>query len=45
MEVPLAAIGPGSKRLTVIGGTYFRLLPLRWIVSLLEWARGGSFTQ
>src|SRR5262249_39567071 len=27
-EVPLPSIGCGIKRLTVIGGTYFRLLPL-----------------
>ena len=35
-EVPLPCIGWGSKRLTVIGGTYFRLLPLPFIVRLLE---------
>jgi peptidoglycan/xylan/chitin deacetylase (PgdA/CDA1 family) len=34
-EVPIHSIGWGVKRLTVIGGTYFRLLPLRWILHLL----------
>jgi peptidoglycan/xylan/chitin deacetylase (PgdA/CDA1 family) len=41
-EVPLASFGVGSKRLTVIGGTYFRLLSLssiRWILRRAE-ARG-----
>ncbi len=35
-EVPFPSIGFGVKRLTVIGGTYFRLLPLRVIRRLLE---------
>ena len=42
-EVPLATIGPGRKRLAVIGGTYFRLLPLSLIVSLMEWSRARDF--
>ncbi len=42
-EVPLASIGSGRKRLTVIGGTYFRLLPLPLIVSLMEWANSRQF--
>jgi peptidoglycan-N-acetylglucosamine deacetylase len=36
LEVPLPSIGYGPKRLSVIGGTYFRLLPLRLIRGLLE---------
>lgn len=38
-EVPLACHGVGSKRLTVMGGTYFRLLPLaagRALMALAE---------
>jgi hypothetical protein len=42
-EVPLPSIGIGPKRFTVIGGTYFRLLPLPWIVALLEAARKFKF--
>lgn len=41
-EVPLASFGLGPKRLTVIGGTYFRLLSLasiRWLLARVE-ARG-----
>jgi len=42
-EVPLPAIGFGSKRITVIGGSYLRLLPLAWIVELLERGRVMGF--
>jgi len=42
-EVPLPSIGCGSKRITVIGGSYLRLLPLRWIIRLLEWGRSRGF--
>jgi hypothetical protein len=42
-EVPLPSIGYGSKRITVIGGSYFRLLPMRWIIRLLEWAQARDF--
>jgi peptidoglycan/xylan/chitin deacetylase (PgdA/CDA1 family) len=42
-EVPLPSIGFGPKRLTVVGGTYFRLLPLRIIESLLASARSRGF--
>jgi hypothetical protein len=35
-EVPMPSIGWGAKRLTVIGGTYFRLLPLWLIIRLLK---------
>ncbi len=42
-EVPLPSIGLGPKRLTVIGGTYLRLLPL-WIVrKLLERSERAGF--
>jgi hypothetical protein len=42
-EVPLPSIGCGSKRITVVGGSYFRLLPMRWIIRLLEWAQTRGF--
>ncbi len=42
-EIPLPSIGFGPKRLTVVGGTYFRLLPLRTIESLLARARAQGF--
>jgi len=42
-EVPLPAIGYGSKRITVIGGSYLRLLPLSLIIRLLEWAQARGF--
>ena len=42
-EVPLASIGFGPKQITVIGGTYMRVLPLPWIVRLLEQARVRGF--
>jgi peptidoglycan/xylan/chitin deacetylase (PgdA/CDA1 family) len=35
-EVPLPSIGFGPKRLTVIGGSYFRLMPLGLIRRLLR---------
>jgi peptidoglycan/xylan/chitin deacetylase (PgdA/CDA1 family) len=43
IEVPLPAIGFGEKRLTVIGGTYFRLLPLRLIEALLRKIEAKGF--
>ncbi len=43
VEVPLRSLGVGPKRITVIGGTYFRLLPTPWIVALLEGARARGF--
>lgn len=42
-EVPLACHGVGSKRLTVIGGTYFRLLPLAAVHRLMEGAERKGF--
>ncbi|MBL4684027.1 MAG: DUF3473 domain-containing protein [Nannocystaceae bacterium] len=42
-EVPLMSVGLGSKRLTVIGGTYFRLLPLAAIERLLDRAYVQGF--
>jgi hypothetical protein len=39
----MPSIGVGTKRLTVIGGTYFRLLPLGAIESLLASARWKGF--
>jgi hypothetical protein len=39
-EVPMRSIGWGAKRFTIIGGSYFRLLPLKAILHLL--ARTGS---
>jgi peptidoglycan/xylan/chitin deacetylase (PgdA/CDA1 family) len=42
-EVPMPSLGYGSKRLTVVGGTYFRLLPLHAIEGLLERARANGF--
>jgi peptidoglycan-N-acetylglucosamine deacetylase len=42
-EVPMPSIGFGPKRLTVVGGTYFRLLPTRAIESLLAKARHQGF--
>ena len=44
IEVPLPSVGVGAKRLTVIGGTYFRLLPLAVIRRLLERAEQDGFT-
>jgi peptidoglycan/xylan/chitin deacetylase (PgdA/CDA1 family) len=43
LEAPLASIGYGPKRLTVIGGTYFRLLPLTAIRRLLSRAEDLGF--
>jgi peptidoglycan/xylan/chitin deacetylase (PgdA/CDA1 family) len=42
-EVPLPSVGFGLKRLTVIGGTYFRLLPLEVCRLLLKRARAEGF--
>jgi peptidoglycan/xylan/chitin deacetylase (PgdA/CDA1 family) len=42
-ELPLCSLGLGQKRLTVIGGTYFRLLPLAVIRSLLARADAMGF--
>jgi peptidoglycan/xylan/chitin deacetylase (PgdA/CDA1 family) len=42
-ELPLCSVGVGPKRLTVIGGTYFRLLPLPIIRRLLERAEALEF--
>ena len=44
VEVPLPSVGVGPKRLTVIGGTYFRLLPLIMIRQLLARASAQGFT-
>jgi Domain of unknown function (DUF3473)/Polysaccharide deacetylase len=42
-EIPLPCMGMGPKRLTVIGGTYFRLLPLPAIRFLLASSRARGF--
>jgi hypothetical protein len=42
-EVPLPCIGSGAKRITIIGGSYLRLLPLSWSIRLLEWGRSEGF--
>jgi peptidoglycan/xylan/chitin deacetylase (PgdA/CDA1 family) len=42
-ELPLCSLGVGPKRLTVIGGTYFRLLPLVVIERLLAHAEARGF--
>ncbi len=42
-ELPLCSVGVGQKRLTVIGGTYFRLLPLGVIRRLLARAEAKGF--
>jgi peptidoglycan/xylan/chitin deacetylase (PgdA/CDA1 family) len=42
-ELPLCSLGVGPKRLTVIGGTYFRLLPLGVIERLLGRAEALGF--
>ena len=42
-EVPLPSIGFGPKRLTVIGGTYLRLLPLPVVRRLLERSERAGF--
>jgi peptidoglycan/xylan/chitin deacetylase (PgdA/CDA1 family) len=42
-ELPLCSLGVGAKRLTVIGGTYFRLLPLPVIERLLGRAEALGF--
>lgn len=43
-EVPLASLGSGPKRLTVMGGTYLRLLPTEVCARLLDQAAARSFT-
>ena len=43
IEVPLPSIGFGPKRITIIGGTYFRLLPLSLIRRLLLKAEQQGF--
>jgi peptidoglycan/xylan/chitin deacetylase (PgdA/CDA1 family) len=42
-EVPLHSVGIGEKRLTIVGGTYFRLLPLFTIRRLLARAEARGF--
>jgi peptidoglycan/xylan/chitin deacetylase (PgdA/CDA1 family) len=42
-EVPMPSVGFGLKRLTVIGGTYFRLLPLQACKALLRRAHADGF--
>ncbi len=42
-ELPLCSLGVGQKRLTVIGGTYFRLLPLSVIRRLMARAETLGF--
>ena len=42
-EVPLMSVGMRGRRVTVIGGTTLRALPLRVIVALMERARVGGF--
>ena len=36
MEIPLKGIGFGSKKITIIGGTYFRIMPIRLILKLIK---------
>ena len=36
LSIPLPCLGFGAKRITVIGGTYFRLFPIRLIEFLLR---------
>ncbi len=42
-EVPFPSLGIGGKRITVIGGTYFRLLPLPVVRSMLTQAERLGF--
>jgi peptidoglycan/xylan/chitin deacetylase (PgdA/CDA1 family) len=42
-EVPFPSFGVGPKRITVIGGSYLRLLPLGLIRRLLSRARASGF--
>jgi Polysaccharide deacetylase/Domain of unknown function (DUF3473) len=42
-EVPLLSIGPGRKRLTVIGGTYLRVLPMFLCRKLVALAKKRRF--
>lgn len=43
VEVPLPSLGRGPKRIAVIGGTYFRVLPLAVIRRLLDRAGATGF--
>lgn len=43
IEAPLRSVGIGIKRLTVIGGTYFRLLPFGVIKHLMAKSRSKGF--
>ena len=43
VSVPLPSIGFGGKRVTIIGGTYFRLLPVTVIDDLLHRAHRAGF--
>ncbi len=36
LEIPLKGIGFGSKKITIIGGTYFRIMPIRLILKLIK---------
>jgi hypothetical protein len=42
-EIPLASVGFGGTRVSIIGGTYFRLLPLTMIRRLMELAEAQGF--
>ena len=42
-ELPLASIGFGPKRVTVIGGTYMRVLPISMIELLMSQAHSRGF--
>ena len=43
IECPFPCVGIGSKRLTVIGGTYFRLMPINVIQYLLRRVEKSGF--
>jgi hypothetical protein len=43
MEIPLPGVGFGHRRFTIIGGTYFRLLPASAIIALLTLAEQRGF--
>ena len=42
-EIPLKSFGIGSKKYTIIGGTYFRITPLNLIIKLLKNAAKNNF--
>jgi hypothetical protein len=42
-SIPFLSIGAGRKRMTIIGGTYFRLFPLGLICSLIGIAERRGF--